>query len=92
MQFRKKQILLIIFFFFFICNGLFAQLSQKIDIRLEKGTIKSFFTAIESKTDYTFMYNNLELTTPVTITAKQIELSTVLEHVLSPLNIEYVLF
>lgn len=35
------------------------------------------------------MYNNLELTTPVTITAKQIELSTVLEHVLSPLNIEY---
>lgn len=89
MQFRKKQILLIIFFFFFICNGLFAQLSQKIDIRLEKGTIKSFFTAIESKTDYTFMYNNLELTTPVTITAKQIELSTVLEHVLSPLNIEY---
>lgn len=30
MQFRKKQILLIMFFSLFICNGLFAQLSQKI--------------------------------------------------------------
>lgn len=89
MQFRKKQTLLIMFFFFFICNGLSAQLSQKIDIQLEKATIKSFFTAIENQTDYTFMYNNLDLTTPVTITTRQTELSTVLDRVLSPLNIEY---
>lgn len=89
MQFRKKQTLLIMFFFFFICNGLSAQLSQKIDIQLEKATIKKFFTAIESQTDYTFMYNNLDLTTPVTVTARQTALSAVLDRVLTPLNIEY---
>lgn len=89
MQFRKKQTLLIMFFFFFICNGLSAQLSQKIDIQLEKATIKNFFTAIESQTDYTFMYNNLDLTTPVTVTARQTALSAVLDRVLTPLNIEY---
>jgi TonB-linked SusC/RagA family outer membrane protein len=89
MQFKKKQILLIMFFFFLMRSDLSAQLSRKINVQLEKATIKSFFTAIESQTEYTFMYNNLDLTTPVKITAKQTELATILSRVLSPLNIEY---
>ncbi|MDR0749948.1 MAG: TonB-dependent receptor [Tannerellaceae bacterium] len=89
MQFRIKQTLLTMFFFLLICSNLFARLSQKINIRLEKATIEKFFTTIESRTDYTFMYKNLDLTTPVSIVAEETELSAILDQVLSPLNIEY---
>jgi len=89
MQFRKKQTLLIMVFFLLTSTNLFAQVSQKMDLNLEKVTIKSFFTAIESKTDYTFMYKNLDLTTPVTIKAEKTELTIILDRVLSPLNISY---
>lgn len=89
MQFRKKQTLLIMIFFLLTSTTLFAQISQNIDIKLEKVTLNSFLTAIESKTDYTFMYKNLDLTTPVTINAEQTRLSDILNQVLSPLNIEY---
>lgn len=89
MQFKKKQTLLTLIFFLLMSNILSAQVSQKIDLNLENVTIKKFFTTIEDKTDYTFMYKNLDLTTPVTITAKQMDLSDILNQVLTPLNIRY---
>jgi TonB-linked SusC/RagA family outer membrane protein len=89
MQIRKKSALQTVLFFILLSNALSAQLTQKLDIRLEKEPIKSFFTSIESKTDYTFMYKNLDLTTPVTIIAEQIELSIILNRVFAPLNITY---
>lgn len=89
MQFRKKQTLLIMVFFLLTSTHLFAQVSQKIDINLEKVTIKNFFNAIENKTDYTFMYKNLDLTTPVSINAEKTELLVILDRLLSPLNITY---
>ncbi|MDL2256326.1 TonB-dependent receptor [Parabacteroides sp. OttesenSCG-928-K15] len=89
MQFRKKHTLLIMFFFLLTSISLSAQLSQRIDLKLEKATIKKFFTEIENKTEYTFMYKNLDLTTPVSITANQTELSKILDQVLTPLRIGY---
>lgn len=90
MELRKMKKFLIIFFLILTSNVLFAQLSQKIDLKLEDATIKDFFTAIENKTEYTFMYKNLDLNTPVTINAEKEEVGNILDQVLKPIHIGYV--
>ncbi|MDR1526002.1 MAG: TonB-dependent receptor plug domain-containing protein, partial [Tannerella sp.] len=56
---------------------------------MDNSVLKEFFAVIESKTDYTFMYKNLDLNTPVSITAKQREIKEVLNQVFKDLNIRY---
>lgn len=72
-----------------LSGSLFAQLSQKIDIKLENATLKEFFTAIENRTDYTFMYKNQDLTAPVSVEVKDTQLKDLLDQVFSKLNIGY---
>jgi TonB-linked SusC/RagA family outer membrane protein len=88
---QKKRLLTVVMIFLVAASiNLFAQRpSQKIDISLKNSTLKEFINFIESKTNYTFMYKNLDLTTPVTIEAKQTELRTILSRVLTPLKIAY---
>jgi TonB-linked SusC/RagA family outer membrane protein len=86
MQFKK---LIMLFFLMLISGALFAQLSQKMDINLDNASLKEFFAAIESNTEYTFMYKNLNLNTPVSVEAKQRELGDILEQALKDINLSY---
>lgn len=56
-----KRILANIFFFLLIFQSLSAQNSQRIDLSLKEQTLKVFLEIVEQKTNYTFMYNNLDL-------------------------------
>lgn len=48
-------------FFLLIFQSLSAQNSQRIDLSLKEQTLKVFLEIVEQKTNYTFMYNNLDL-------------------------------
>jgi TonB-linked SusC/RagA family outer membrane protein len=90
MQMREKRLTIIISLLFItISNTLLAQSSAKIDLKLENATLKDFFTTIEKKTEYTFMYNNLDLSQKVSINVKQTTLDNVLKEVLTPKEIFY---
>lgn len=67
----------------------YAQMNQKIDISLKDKTLKEFFQAIESKTDYTFMYNNIDLNQKITVDAKQTSLDQLLTNVLTPRTLTF---
>ncbi len=56
-----KKILVNVFFFLLIFQSLSAQNSQRIDLSLKEQTLKVFLEIVEQKTNYTFMYNNLDL-------------------------------
>lgn len=89
MQKKKIRKMALISFFLLVSNVLFAQTTPKIDLELKDATLKNFFTAIEKKTDYTFVYSNLDLTQRVSIEVKQTALDTVLKKVLIPKSITY---
>ncbi len=85
----KYKSLIIMLFLTFTANSLFAQLSQKIDLKLENARLKEFFSEIENKTNYTFMYKNMDLNTPVSVDVDQTELKVILNQVLTTLNLDY---
>jgi len=66
-----------------------AQISTRIDLTLKEKTLKEFFQAVESKTDFTFMYNNIDLNRKVSIDVKQTSLESILKSVLSPNSLTY---
>ena len=89
MQKKKIRKMALISFFLLVSNVLFAQTTPKIDLELKDATLENFFTAIEKKTDYTFVYSNLDLTQRVSIEVKQTALDAVLKKVLIPKSITY---
>lgn len=66
-----------------------AQINQKLDLSVKGKTLKEFFQAIESQTDFTFMYNNINLEEKVSIDVKQTSLESVLERVLKPESLTF---
>lgn len=85
-----KRILVNIFFCVLISHSLGAQTnSQRIDLSLKNQTLKVFFEVVEHKTDYTFMYNNLDLQQKISIQVKQAGISEILNKVLPPLHIQF---
>ena len=89
MLIKKNKPIIILMFLLLTSNVLYSQITQKIDLKLNNVTIKDFFTAIENKTDYTFMYKNLNLTSPVTVDVQQTSIENILNQVLRPMNIVY---
>lgn len=90
MQKKKRTKLLVALFLLLISsNILFAQTSQKIDISLNNAPLKEFFSTIEKKTGYTFIYNNIDLNQKVSVDKKQTSLQEVLSQVLSDKNIVF---
>lgn len=89
MQKKSIRAIVCISFFLLMSNILFAQTTTKIDLELKNATLKNFFTAIEKKTDYTFVYSNIDLTQRISIDVKQTSLDSILKMVLSERNITY---
>lgn len=86
---KSKKILLGIIMFWMIGISIFAQSSSRIDISLRNATLKEFISTIESKTSYTFMYNNLDLTQPISVDVKQGSLADILTQALLPTKIAF---
>lgn len=61
MEKSNYKLILLIAFCMFMPTGMFAQTSKKLDLALKEKTLKEFFQTIESKTEYTFMYTNIDL-------------------------------
>ena len=76
-------------FFLLVSTVLFAQTYPRIDLELKDATLKNFFTAVENKTDYTFVYSNLDLTQRISIEIKKTALDVILKKVLTPKGITY---
>lgn len=83
----KFNILLV----FCLCIPLvgYGQIGKKLDLVLKEKTIKDFFYTIESNTDFTFMYNDIDLEQKVTIDARQMPLADILNQVLTPKALFY---
>lgn len=62
------------------------QSEQKIDVKLEKSTLKDLFNYLESKTGYTFNYfqDEVDLRAPVTVNLRQATLQQTLREALAP--------
>ncbi|RNC63977.1 SusC/RagA family TonB-linked outer membrane protein [Proteiniphilum sp. X52] len=69
--------------------GMFAQTGKKLDLALKEKTLKEFFQTIESKTEYTFMYSNVDLDQKVSIEVNQTSLDNILKSVLTPMSLTY---
>ena len=84
-----KRILANIFFFLLIFQSLSAQNSQRIDLSLKEQTLKVFLEIVEQKTNYTFMYNNLDLEQKISVQVKQATIDELLKKALTPLHINF---
>ena len=78
-----KRILANIFFFLLIFQSLSAQNSQRIDLSLKEQTLKVFLEIVEQKTNYTFMYNNLDLEQKISVQVKQATIDELLKKALT---------
>lgn len=67
----------------------YAQTSKKLDVSLKDKTLREFFQVIESQTEFTFMYNNIDLNQKVSIDVKQTSLDNILTTVLTPKSLTY---
>lgn len=85
---NSKFNLLLILCLFVPIVGL-AQTSKKLDLSLKEKTLREFFQTIESKTEYSFMYNNIDLDQTVNIDVKQTSLDYILKAVLTPKSLTY---
>lgn len=87
----KKIIFLLAFFSFFVVinTTAIAQSAQKIDITLKKQTIKELISTIEKKTDYTFLYSDIDVDAPVDIDVEGKSIREVLNMVFGPYDISY---
>jgi len=73
----------------FATTNLSAQ-TVKLDLSLQNVTLREFFSAIEEKTNYTFMLNNsIDQTQLVSVEAKQENLDAVLKKVLTGKGITF---
>ena len=81
----KKIIFLLAFFSFFVVinTTAIAQSAQKIDITLKKQTIKELISTLEKKTDYTFLYSDIDVDAPVDIDVEGKSIREVLNMVFS---------
>lgn len=89
MEESNYKLILFIAFCMFMPIGMFAQTSKKMDLALKEKTLKEFFQTIESKTEYTFMYNNIDLDQKVSINVNQTSLDNILKTVLTPMSLTY---
>ena len=87
----KKIIFLLAFFSFFVVinTTAIAQSAQKIDITLKKQTIKELISTLEKKTDYTFLYSDIDVDAPVDIDVEGKSIREVLNMVFGPYDISY---
>ncbi len=81
-MYRKTLIILSVLLF--SVQLLFAQSTKKIDLSLHNATLKEFLSAIEKQTDYTFMYNNIDIKNEknINVNAKQLTVNEILKQVL----------
>lgn len=64
--------------------------SVKVTLSLKKATLKAFVSSIEKQTDYSFVfYNEIDPELPISVTAKDETLKSVLEEVLPAHNISF---
>lgn len=89
MEESNYKLILLIAFCMFMPIGMFAQISKKLDLASEEKTLKEFFQTIESKTEYTFMHNNIDLDQKVNINVNQTSLDNILKTVLTPMSLTY---
>lgn len=83
----NRTLLVLIFSLLLLPALLIArQAEQKIDVKLEKSTLKELFALLENKTGLTFNYfqDEVDLRTPVTVNMQQATLQQVLRVVLAP--------
>jgi TonB-linked SusC/RagA family outer membrane protein len=73
----------------FIPVGGYAQTSGELDLSFKEKTLREFFQTIESQTEFTFMYNNIDLDQTVSIDVKQTSLDDILKTVLTPKSLTY---
>jgi TonB-linked SusC/RagA family outer membrane protein len=66
-----------------------ASLEQKVDINMKGKTLKEFFQKVEAETNYTFMYNDINVSSRINVEAKQTSLADILTEVLTPLSLTY---
>jgi TonB-linked SusC/RagA family outer membrane protein len=88
-MFKRKGILFYLAILWLTGNTVFAQSLPKITINLKNSTLKEFMSVVESKTSYTFMYNNLNLQETVSVEVNQADLKEVLIKALSPKKISF---
>lgn len=86
---KKLNFGILFAFFLFIPGLLHGANTPKIDLDLNNVTLKEFFSAIEKQSDYTFMFNNIDINQTVSIQAKQTDLNNILKSVLTPKGITY---
>lgn len=89
MEKPNYKLILLIAFCLFMSIGMSAQTSKKLDLALKEKTLKDFFKMIESKTEYTFIYNNIDLDQKVSIDVKQTSLDHILKTVFTPMSLTY---
>jgi len=87
-MYRKTLIILSVLLF---SVQLFAQPEKTIDLSLRNATLKEFLSAIEKQTDYTFMYNNIDIKNDkdININVKRSPLNGILNQILTPRKIRY---
>lgn len=85
-----RKTLIILFAFLFSIQLLLAQSTTKIDLSLRNATLKEFLSAIEKQTDYTFMYNSIDISKEkdLNVNIKQLTVEEILRQVL-PRKIRY---
>lgn len=66
-----------------------AQTDVKVNVVLNNATLKDFFAVIETQTDYTFMYKDIDLNQKVSLDKKNTPLTDVLASVFNTRNISY---
>ncbi|MDR3142767.1 MAG: TonB-dependent receptor [Tannerellaceae bacterium] len=69
--------------------GGYAQTGGKLDLSFKEKTVREFFQTIESQTEFTFMYNNIDLDQTVSVDVKQTSLDDILKAALTPLSLTY---
>ncbi|MDR1202116.1 MAG: TonB-dependent receptor [Tannerellaceae bacterium] len=80
--------LLLVFCLFIPIMG-YGQISKKLDLSLKEKTLREFFQMIESQTEFTFMYNNIDLNQTVSIDVIETPLDNILKAVLTPKSLIY---
>ncbi len=87
---KKINIFIGIFFFLVAVNAtVLAQSTGKIDITLKKRTIKELISTIEKKTDYTFLYSDIDVDAPVDIDVAGKSVQEILDIAFGPYGISY---
>ncbi|MFT4221981.1 TonB-dependent receptor [Dysgonomonas sp.] len=89
MQNRVRIFIGILSLCLMISTTAIAQSSQKIDVTLENKTLKDLISAIEKKTNYTFLYSDINMDVPINIDVKEKSIPEILNTAFKPLDISY---